>query len=170
MHCLLGRRYGDSAALARLLQRGCPVDAADYDGRTLLQVAVTNKQQVRGWLPSCHHLYTVQAAAAVCIKCTSPVDQLVPHPTCGCCCCCCVLQAIVSQLLAAGANPNATNSAGRSPLLEAAMNGSRGIQVGRVMQDSYFCFARHRASPLCCWAGRHPTGLLTWSCARWKLP
>jgi hypothetical protein len=39
-------RYGDSAALARLLQRGCPVDAADYDGRTLLHVAVTNKQQV----------------------------------------------------------------------------------------------------------------------------
>lgn len=41
-------RYGDAAALARLLQRGCPVDAADYDGRTLLHVAVTNKQQVRG--------------------------------------------------------------------------------------------------------------------------
>jgi hypothetical protein len=39
-------RYGDSAALGRLLQRGCPVDAADYDGRTLLHVAVTNKQQV----------------------------------------------------------------------------------------------------------------------------
>uniref|UniRef100_A0A383VF86 Cyclic nucleotide-binding domain-containing protein n=1 Tax=Tetradesmus obliquus TaxID=3088 RepID=A0A383VF86_TETOB len=38
-------RYGDAAALARLLQRGCPVDAADYDGRTLLHVAVTNKQQ-----------------------------------------------------------------------------------------------------------------------------
>lgn len=41
-------RYGDSAALGRLLLRGCPVDAADYDGRTLLHVAVTNKQQVGG--------------------------------------------------------------------------------------------------------------------------
>jgi hypothetical protein len=46
-----------------------------------------------------------------------------------CCCCWCCVQAIVSQLLSAGANPNATNSAGSSPLLEAAMNGSRGIQV-----------------------------------------
>jgi ankyrin repeat protein len=47
VHCLPICRYGDAAALARLLQRGCPVDASDYDGRTLLHVAVTNKQQVR---------------------------------------------------------------------------------------------------------------------------
>ena len=38
-------RYGDTAALARLLGRGCPVDAADYDGRSLLHVAVHNKQE-----------------------------------------------------------------------------------------------------------------------------
>jgi hypothetical protein len=48
-------RYGDSAALGRLLQRGCPVDAADYDGRTLLHVAVTNKQQV-GVQPDLEHI------------------------------------------------------------------------------------------------------------------
>eukprot|EP00879_Flechtneria_rotunda_P017633 GHRR01018484.1.p1 GENE.GHRR01018484.1~~GHRR01018484.1.p1 ORF type:complete len:322 (+),score=149.17 GHRR01018484.1:57-1022(+) len=42
---LAAARYGDAAALSRLLERGCPVDAADYDGRTLLHVAVTNKQE-----------------------------------------------------------------------------------------------------------------------------
>eukprot|EP00775_Hariotina_reticulata_P003994 gene3994-4245_t len=42
---LAAARYGDCAALQRLLERGCPVDAADYDGRTLLHVAVTNGQE-----------------------------------------------------------------------------------------------------------------------------
>lgn len=46
-------RYGDTAALARLLARGCPVDAADYDGRSLLHVAVHNKQEVRSSIPAC---------------------------------------------------------------------------------------------------------------------
>jgi hypothetical protein len=48
-----GCRYGDTAALARLLDRGCPVDAADYDGRSLLHVAVHNKQEVSANGGSC---------------------------------------------------------------------------------------------------------------------
>jgi hypothetical protein len=46
-------RYGDTAALTRLLNRGCPVDASDYDGRSLLHVAVHNKQEVRVPSVSC---------------------------------------------------------------------------------------------------------------------
>lgn len=75
-------RYGDVPALQKLIDRGCPVDATDYDGRTLLHVAVTNKQE-----------------------------------------------SVVTYLLSTGANPNATNSTGSSPLLEAAMNGSSDIQA-----------------------------------------
>lgn len=44
--CTVLYRYGDTAALTRLLDRGCPVDAADYDGRSLLHVAVHNKREV----------------------------------------------------------------------------------------------------------------------------
>lgn len=78
---LAAARYGDTAALTRLLNRGCPVDASDYDGRSLLHVAVHNKQE-----------------------------------------------AVVKQLLAAGADPNVRSSNGSSPLLEAAMAVSPTIQ------------------------------------------
>lgn len=44
----LYNRYGDTAALARLLQRGCPVDAADYGGRSLLHV-VSGRVLGGGW-------------------------------------------------------------------------------------------------------------------------
>jgi ankyrin repeat protein len=40
------------------------------------------------------------------------------------------LQAVLRQLLAAGADPNVRSSSGSSPLLEAAMDGSTAIQVG----------------------------------------
>eukprot|EP00775_Hariotina_reticulata_P002549 gene2549-2852_t len=79
---LTAARYGDCGALQRLLKRGCPVDVEDYEGKTLLFVAVTSKQE-----------------------------------------------AAVKVLLAAGANPNTTNTAGSSPLLEAALIGSSRIQA-----------------------------------------
>lgn len=38
---------GDVAVIQRLLDRGCPADAADYDQRTGLMLAAANGQEVR---------------------------------------------------------------------------------------------------------------------------
>lgn len=157
--------------MARLLERGCPVDAADYDGRSLLHVAVHNKQEVRaGWTRTWSLPYCCRAPCAACwavhdnycfvlrgrlCSCLDPPQLppslstvcFVPHVVLVMC-----MQAVVKQLLAAGADPNVRSSSGSSPFLEAAMEVSPAIQVRYAMgvQSAPFTLAAS-------W----PVGLLT---------